>query len=378
LELDGLKYLVVGAGFYGAVVAERIAEVLGKRVLVIDKRKHIGGNSYSEIDSRTGVEVHNYGSHIFHSKDVRVWEYLNLFCKFNNYRHRVLTKHLDEVYSMPMNLMTINKFYEKRFTPGEAKEFVESEIKKFHIDHPANFEEKGISLIGKPLYEAFIKGYSTKQWQKNLTELPESIINRLPVRYSYNDRYFSDPYEGIPIDGYGTLFENLLGHKNIETELGVDYFDIKDKIPKDCVVIYSGPIDRYFEYQYGQLGWRTLRFESEALDIDDFQGTTVMNYADESTPFTRIHEFKHYHPEREFNPKTTIFREFSQFAKKGEDPYYPIGSDSDKLTYQKYLAASKNEKNVIFGGRLGGYVYLDMDQVVTMALNHFKTKIQSF
>lgn len=375
MELSGLKYVVVGAGFYGSVIAERIATQLNEKVLVIDKRKHIGGNSWSEIEPSTGVEVHKYGSHIFHTSEKKVWDYITSFSPFNNYRHRVLTKHKGTVYSMPINLMTINKFYGKNLTPEEARAFIKQEVSKYEVSNPQNFLEKGMSLIGKPLFDAFIAGYSAKQWQMDLSLLPASTISRLPLRFSYNDRYFDDLYEGIPVDGYGKVFERMLSHPNITIQLDTDYFAIKNKIPSDCLTIYTGPLDRYFNYQLGVLGWRTLKFEKENLSIEDFQGTTVMNEADQSVAFTRIHEFKHYHPERPNLPKTTIFREYSMTAGKEDDPYYPINGEMDKNLFAQYFELTKKEKNVLFGGRLGLYKYLDMHQVISMALAAFQSHI---
>ncbi len=370
-------YLIVGAGFYGAVIAERIATQLNKKVLIVEKRDHIGGNSYSFKDDETNIEIHKYGSHLFHTSNEKVWNYLGQFTEFNDYQHKVYTTYKDKTYSMPVNLDTINSYYEKNFTPDEAKEFIEAEIEKWQIENPSNLEEKAISLIGKPLYEAFIKGYTQKQWQTELTKLPANIITRLPVRFNYNNRYFKDKYEGLPVDGYGAVFEKMLDHPNIEVKLGTDFFEMKDEIPEGITTIYSGPIDRYFDFRHGVLGWRTIDLEREDVDTDDYQGTSVMNYAEGEVPFTRIHEYKHYHPEREQSKdKTIIFREFSRKAEKTDDPYYPINTLEDKEMYAKYLEETKNEKNVIFGGRLGTYSYLDMHQVIAMALNTFENKIQ--
>jgi UDP-galactopyranose mutase len=377
MELNGLKYLIVGAGFYGATLAERIASVLNERVLVLDSRNHIGGNSYSYTDSSTNIEIHKYGSHIFHTSNVEVWKYMNQFTAFNSYQHRVLSKYRDRVYSMPINLMTINQFYGKSFSPEEAESFLKQEIARDVIADPKNLEEKGISLIGRPLYEAFIQGYTQKQWDTPLNELPANIITRLPVRFSYNDRYFNDVYEGIPVDGYGKLFEKMLAHPNIHLKLGIDYFSIKSMVPKDCLVIYTGPIDRYFDYQHGTLGWRTTYFEENKVPVNDFQGTSVMNYAGLEVPFTRIHEFKHYHPERDQSKtETIIYREFSKFTEKGDIPYYPINTQRDKALFKKYQEMAQGEKKVIFGGRLGNYVYVDMHQAIAMALNTFSSKIK--
>ncbi|WP_413578487.1 UDP-galactopyranose mutase [Bdellovibrio sp. HCB290] len=378
MDFNGLKYLIVGSGFYGAVIAERIANELKEKVLVIDRRDHIGGNSYSYADAETNAEIHKYGSHIFHTSNEEVWAYINRFTTFNSYQHRVLTKYENKTYSMPINLMTINSYYGKNLNPVEGEAFIKSEIERDHIENPQNLEEKAISLIGRPLYEAFIKGYTKKQWETDLTKLPANIITRLPVRFSYNDRYFNDKYEGLPVDGYGKIFEKMLDHELITTKLGVDFFDIQKQIPKDCLVIYTGPIDKYFNYQFGSLGWRTTDFEQQTVDTKDFQGTSVMNYAGEDVPYTRIHEFKHFHPERkQSDTKTVIFKEYSRFAKENDVPYYPINTDKDKEIFAQYKALAKDEKNVIFGGRLGNYVYVDMHQAIAMALNTFDSKIKN-
>lgn len=373
MKQKNYDYLVVGAGFYGAVLAEKIASDLNLKVLVIDKRKHIGGNAYSYTDKATNIEVHKYGSHLFHTSNEEVWNYLNKFTKFNDYQHCVYTTYNGKVYTMPINLETINSFYEKNLSPDEAFKFIQSEIDKYKVDDPKNLEEKAISLIGKPLYDAFIYGYTKKQWETDPKKLPANIITRLPVRYNYNNRYFKDKYEGLPIDGYGALFEKILDHENIEIKLGVDFFDIKNEIPDDVKVIYSGPIDKYFNYKHGILGWRTIDFEESKIETNDFQGCSVMNYANADVKFTRIHEFKHYHPERkQSNKETIIFKEYSRTAGKEDEPYYPINTEDDKSMYAKYLAETKEVKNTIFGGRLGTYKYLDMHQVISNALNTYK------
>ncbi|MEE3078200.1 MAG: UDP-galactopyranose mutase [Bdellovibrionota bacterium] len=369
-------YLVVGAGFFGAVIAERIATQLGKSVLVIDKRNHIGGNSYSEIDSETGIEYHTYGTHIFHTNSDHIWEYLTKFTKFNSYAHQVLTIHKDKVFQMPINLETINTFYNLNLKPYEVEEFLEKERNKEQYPNPKNLEEKAISLIGRPLYEAFIKGYTAKQWGKDPKELPASIINRLPVRKNYNETYFNNAkYQGIPLDGYTKIFEKLLDHKLIEVKLETDYFEFKDQIEIKEKTIYSGPIDRYFDFQFGELEWRTVYLKKEVQPYDDYQGTSVMNYADQNVEWTRIHEPLHLHPERNYkNNKTIIFYETSGYDPK--DPYYPINNKNNQEIYRKYVELSKKESNVIFGGRLGNYAYYDMDQSIANALSTFETKIK--
>jgi len=376
MDLNGLKYLVVGAGFYGSVVAEHIARVLGEKVLVLDSRPHLGGNSFSEFDEETGIEVHKYGSHIFHTSNQRVIDYISRFSRFNTYRHRVLTKYKSKTYSMPINLMTINSFFGTDLTPLEARAFLATQISKEVFHEPQNLEEKAISLIGRPLYEAFVQGYTQKQWGMDPRLLPSNIITRLPVRYDYNDRYFSDSFEGLPVDGYAKVFERILADKKIEVLLNTDYFEIQNRIPKDCLVIYSGAIDRFFNYKYGRLNWRTTDFVNETLVTADFQGTSVVNYADLTVPYTRIHEFKHFHPERQHTSgKTIISKEFSRSANQNDTPYYPVNTMKDKELFELYKTESQTLKNYIFGGRLGNYVYVDMHQVIAMAMNTFENSI---
>ncbi len=357
---------VVGAGFFGATVAEHITST-GRKVLVIDKRHHIGGNCFSEMDPETGIECHKYGSHIFHTSNKNVWEYLNRFTKFNNYRHTVWTTYKGCVYSLPINLATINAFYNVNLRPFEAAAFIQNEVKKQNIKNPQNLEEKAITLIGQPLYEAFIKGYTVKQWEKDPKDLPADIITRLPVRLSYNNRYFNDEFEGIPIDGYGKLFERMLDHPNIEVRLGVDYFNTKESLGH-LPTVYTGPIDQFFNYKYGRLDWRTIDFEREGHDVVDYQGCAVMNYADTEVPYTRIHEFKHYHPERPETNTTVVFKEFSRIAGKDDEPYYPVNTPRNTELLKKYQKETMLLNNIWFGGRLGEYRYFDMDDTVDAAL----------
>lgn len=356
-------YIIVGCGFYGAVTAERLHKK-GRSVLVIEKREHIGGNCFSCEYPGTNIEVHKYGTHIFHTDSTEVWDYINSFGEFNRYRHRVLTTHKDKVYSMPMNLGTINAFYGINLKPGDIHSFIES--KREHIPHPKNLEEKAINLIGKNLYEAFIKGYTKKQWDHDPKELPAEIITRLPVRSSYNDSYFDDYYQGLPKNGYTSLFKNIL--KGIFVELKANFFKDKEKWLDRCKkLIYTGPIDRYFDYRFGRLKWRSVRFETEKLDIEDFQGTSVMNYADEDVPYTRIHEPKHLHLEKKHTPNTTIIiREYPVINE--DEPDYPVNSEKDKQLLVKYQNLSKKEGKVIFGGRLAEYKYYDMDEVIEAAI----------
>lgn len=377
MHLEGFKYLVIGAGFFGSVIAERIAADKGERVVVIDKRNHIGGNSYSEIDKETGIEYHKYGSHIFHTSIKDVWEYINRFCEFNNYRHKVLTTYDNKVYQMPINLKTINAFYGTSLKPNEAEGFIKSEIEKENIRNPKNLEEKAISLVGRPLYEAFIKGYTSKHWGTDPRNLPAEIITRLPVRFNYKTDYFDDPWQGIPIKGYGELFKNLLAHKNIDLYLDTDYFQIRHLIPADCCVIYTGRLDQFFDYKHDVLGWRTLSFEKEVYQVPDFQGTSVMNYAEVAVPYTRTHEFKHFHEERKYSGKSTlVIREYAKELTEGDDPYYPVNTLQDTEMLSKYRQETVALKNVIFGGRLAEYQYLNMDQTIASALKTYEEKIR--
>jgi UDP-galactopyranose mutase len=371
--------LIVGAGFYGATLAERIAGELGRRVLVIDRRRHIGGNAYSETDPATGVEVHRYGPHLFHTPNETVWRYLNRFTGFSGYRHRGFTVHREQVYSLPINLATICQYFGRRFTPDEARALIESQAAELASTgqagrQPANLEEKAISLVGRPLYEAFIRGYTAKQWQTDPRDLPASIITRLPVRYNFDDSYFSDRFQGQPLDGYTAIFEKMLAHPSIEVRLGVDFFDVRHDVPHGMPVVYTGPIDRYFDHAEGVLGWRTVDFEEEVAPTGDFQGAAIMNYADEDVPWTRILEFRHFNPERGYQTeKTLIAREYSRFAGRDDEPYYPIGTASDRAMLARYQARAAAENSVHFGGRLGTYRYLDMHQAIAAALKAFET-----
>lgn len=370
------RVYVIGAGFFGAVVAEQTATVLGVPVTVIDRRDHVGGNSFSEVDPETGVEYHKYGSHIFHTSDETVWAYVNRFGKFNDYRHHVYTVYNGEILSMPINLGTINSYYRRNFKPEEAKEFIAAEIAREKIVTPQNLEEKAVSLIGRPLYEALVRGYTIKQWETDPRKLSPEIITRLPVRYNYNNRYFSDRYEGIPLDGYGELISRILAQPGITLRLNTSYRDIETEIGAGDLVVYTGAIDEFFNWKFGALEWRTVDFQIERFDYPDYQGATVMNYADEQVPFTRIHEFKHYHPERPDSGKTIIFKEFSRFAAAGDEPYYPVFTEKNRQLYWRYREyASQTCPQVIFGGRLGLYRYLDMDDTVAAALQCVKENI---
>ena len=361
-------YVIVGSGFFGAVCAERLASA-GRKVLVIEKRDHIGGNSWSEPDPETGIEVHKYGSHIFHTAARKVWEYLSRFTKFNDYRHTVWTTYKGRVYSMPINLATINNFYGLNLKPGDVVAFLRKERGKETYAKPANLEEQAISLLGRPLYEAFIQGYTMKQWGKAPKDLPPEIITRLPVRNNYNNRYFDDPYQGIPLEGYGKLFKRILDHPNVTVQLCTDWFKLRDQLQGKRPLIYTGPIDQFFDYKYGRLEWRSLEFEREVHPIPDFQGCAVMNYAEPEAPFTRIHEFKHYHPERRGTAKTVIFKEYPRSGGRTSEPYYPVNTARNAELLARYGEKACLLENIWFGGRLGTYQYMDMDDAVGAALD---------
>jgi len=374
--------VVVGSGFFGLTIAQQCAERLGRKVLVVDRRSHIGGNAYSEAEPQTGIEVHRYGAHLFHTSNRRVWDYANRFTSFTDYVHRVYTSHAGEVYPMPINLGTINQFFRSAHGPNAARALIAEQAKELDGKEPANFVEKGISLIGRPLYEAFIAHYTAKQWQTSPEELSADIISRLPVRYTYDNRYFNDSFEGLPGDGYTAWLQRMADHDLIEVRLDTDFFDTSQPVNKDDVVgtvpvVYTGPVDRYFDYSEGRLGWRTLDFEEEVLDVGDFQGTPVMNYPDEDVPYTRIHEFRHFHPERDYpKDKTVIMREFSRFAEGEDEPYYPVNTAADRERLLRYRDLAKAQRGVLFGGRLGTYKYLDMHMAIGGALSMVDNKLE--
>ena len=374
--------VVVGSGLFGLTIAEQAATELGLKVALLDRRSHIGGNAYSENEEQTGIEVHRYGAHLFHTSNERVWEYVNRFTDFTNYVHRVYTRHDGVVYPMPINLGTINQFFNAAYSPAEAKALIAEQAGELAGTDPQNLNDKGISLIGRPLYEAFIKHYTAKQWQTPPEELPASIISRLPVRYTYDNRYFNDKYEGLPVGGYTAWLERMAAHPNIEVRLNTDFFwgdheYSREKVLGQVPVVYTGPVDRYFDYTEGDLSWRTIDLEEEVLPIEDFQGCSVMNYPDADVPFTRIHEFRHFHPERDYTKDATvIMREYSRFANKGDEPYYPVNTSVDREKLLKYRDLAKGEKDVLFGGRLGTYKYLDMHMAIGSALSMFDNKIR--
>ena len=377
---------VVGTGFFGLTVAERMASA-GKRVLMVEKRSHLGGNAYSEPEPTTGIEIHKYGAHLFHTSNERVWEYVNRFTEFTDYQHRVFAMHKGTAYQFPMGLGLINQFFGKYYSPDEARKLIAEQTDGMDPKAAKNLEEKAIALIGRPLYEAFVRDYTAKQWQTDPTDLPASNISRLPVRYTFNNRYFNDTHEGLPVDGYTAWLERMADHENIEVRLDTDWFEVREQLraeSPDAPVVYTGPLDRYFDYSEGKLGWRTLDFETEVLETGDFQGTSVMNYNDADVPYTRIHEFRHFHPEREDTypqDKTVIMKEYSRFADDSDEPYYPINTpeDRDKLKkYRERAEAEAKENKVLFGGRLCTYQYLDMHMAIGSALSLVDNKLTPF
>jgi UDP-galactopyranose mutase len=372
--------IVVGSGFFGLTVAERCASDLGLRVLVVERRQHIGGNAYSEPEPGTGIEIHRYGAHLFHTSNAQVWEYANRFTAFTGYQHRVFTIYKGRVYPLPINLATICEYFGAAMSPDEARALIAEQAAEVGAGQATNLEQKAVSLIGRPLYEAFIRGYTFKQWQTDPVDLPPEIITRLPVRYTFNNRYFSDTFEGLPADGYTAWLERMAGHPNIEVRLDTDFSGLRADAAGSVPLVYTGALDAYFGYAAGDLGWRTLDFELEVLATGDFQGTPVMNYADADVPFTRIHEFRHFHPERDWYPrdKTVIMREFSRFAGRGDEPYYPINTAVDRERLLAYREMAGREPGVLFGGRLGTYKYLDMHMAIGSALTMYENRLRPF
>ena len=354
-------YLIVGAGLFGAIFAER-ARAAGKKVLVIDKRDHVAGNIYTE--SVAGINVHKYGAHIFHTNDKAVWEYITRFAEFNRYTNSPVANYNGELYSLPFNMYTFNKMWGV-VTPAEAKAKIAEQRVAAGITEPKNLEEQAISLVGTDIYEKLVKCYTEKQWGRPCSELPAFIIRRLPVRFTFDNNYFNALYQGIPIGGYTAMVERIL--EGVEVRLGVDYLENKEELDALCdKVVYTGPIDAYFGYCYGPLGYRSVRFETELLDTDNFQGNAVVNYTDGETPYTRIIEHKHF--EFGTHSKTVISKEYSQEWQPGIEPYYPINDAENSALYEKYRGLAERESRVIFGGRLGEYRYYDMDAVIASAL----------
>jgi UDP-galactopyranose mutase len=372
--------VVVGSGFFGLTIAERCATELGLRVLILERREHIGGNAYSEPEPQTGIEIHRYGAHLFHTSNAKVWEYVNRFTAFTAYQHRVFSIYRGRVYPLPINLGTICEYFGAAMSPDEARALVAGQSAEVDGTTAVSLEQKAMSLIGRPLYEAFIRGYTFKQWQTDPADLPAEVITRLPVRYTFENRYFSDTFEGLPVDGYTAWLQRMIDHPSIEVELSTDFAELRSGLVGSVPVVYTGPLDAYFGYAAGELGWRTLDFDVEVLGVPDFQGTPVMNYADANVPFTRIHEFRHFHPERDWYPqdKTVIMREYSRFAGRGDEPYYPINRAEDRERLRAYREMAQREAGVLFGGRLGTYKYLDMHMAIGSALSMYENRLRPF
>ncbi len=372
-----IDVVVAGAGLWGCTVARVLAEA-GRRVLVLEKRAAVGGNVRCEIDSETGIEVHTYGSHIFHTHLDDVWNFVNRFITFNGYQHKVLARYEDKTYFLPLGLTLVNQFYGLNLTPSELPAFIAKEAAGSKEEVGLNFETQAISFIGRPLYEAFIREYTRKQWGMDPRELSADIIRRLPVRASYDVNYFSDYRQGIPLTGYNSLFDGLLDHSNISVECNAEYALGEIRLAggevhgtEGAPVFYSGPIDALFGYKFGPLPWRSLRFERERVAVQDYQGTSVVNYTGADVPFTRIHEFKHYHPEDAKvmgSASTIICREYPQTWALGDEPYYPVDTPASRELLALYQAEAAKQANLIVGGRLGGYRYYDMDRSIGNAL----------
>ncbi len=361
-------YLIVGAGLFGAVFAHE-ATARGKKCLVIDRRDHIAGNAYTE--SIEGINVHKYGAHIFHTSNKEVWDYVNRFATFNNYINAPVAVYKDELYNLPFNMNTFSRMWGVR-TPAEAKAIIAEQVAREAIEEPKNLEEQALKLVGRDIYEKLVKGYTEKQWGRSCTELPSFIIRRLPCRFIYDNNYFNDRYQGIPEGGYTQIVEKML--EGSEVRLGVDYFDfIKENPDIAGKTLYTGMIDEFFGYKLGILQYRSVRFETEVLDTDNYQGNAVVNYTEREVPYTRIIEHKHF----EFGKqeKTVISREYSSEWKPGVDPYYPINDEKNGALYEEYRKLAETVPNVIFGGRLGEYKYYDMDKVIASALELVKKEL---
>ncbi|BDF34534.1 UDP-galactopyranose mutase [Lachnospiraceae bacterium] len=354
-------YLIVGSGLFGSIFA-REARKKGYRCLVVEKRGHVGGNIYTkEVE---GIQVHEYGAHIFHTSNKEVWEYIRQFAEFNRYTNSPIAYYKGEIYNMPFNMNTFNKMWGV-VTPEQARKKIAEQIEKYGVAEPKNLEEQAINLVGKDIYEKLVKGYTEKQWGRRATELPPEIIRRLPVRMTYDNNYFNDCYQGIPIGGYTQIIEKMLD--GIEVRLDTDYLEEKEELDSICgKIIYTGPIDAYYDYKYGELEYRSVRFETEVLDEENHQGNAVVNYTEYEVPYTRIIEHKHF--EFGTQPKTVVSKEYSAPWKRGDEPYYPVNNERNNQLYEKYASEAAREEKVIFGGRLGKYKYYDMHHIVAEAL----------
>ena len=355
-------YLVVGSGLYGAVFA-REAKKAGKSVLVIDKRPNIAGNVYTE--KVEGINVHKYGAHIFHTSRKQVWDYINQFAEFNHFVNSPIAVYKDELYNLPFNMNTFHQLWGVR-TPAEAKAKIQEQIARMHITHPKNLEEQALALVGQDVYEKLVEGYTRKQWGRECKDLPAFIIKRLPLRYTYDNNYFKDPYQGIPKGGYTRIVKKLL--EGVQVCLNTDFFANREELTAQAdKVLFTGMIDEFYDYCYGELEYRSLRFETEVLDTDNYQGVAVVNYTDRETPYTRVIEHKHF--EFGTQPKTVISKEYSTDWKEGMEPYYPVNNEKNQILYQKYRKKAQQQEKVFFGGRLGEYKYYDMDKVIASAMN---------
>ncbi|MGI6069031.1 MAG: UDP-galactopyranose mutase [Blautia sp.] len=355
-------YLIVGAGLFGAVFAHE-AKACGKTCLVIDKRDHIGGNIYTE--EVEGIQVHRYGAHIFHTSRQKVWDYVNQFTQFNHYVNSPVAIYKDELYNLPFNMNTFHQLWGVK-TPAEAKAKIQGQIARMNIVHPKNLEEQALAMVGQDVYEKLVEGYTRKQWGRECKDLPAFIIKRLPLRYTYDNNYFNDRYQGIPIGGYTKMVKKMLD--GVQVCLNADFFKEREKWAAQAEkVVFTGMIDQFYEYCYGELEYRSLRFETEVLDMGNYQGNAVVNYTDYDVPYTRIIEHKHF--EFGTQDKTVITREYSAQWKPGEEPYYPINDPKNNELFEKYERLALKEKNVLFGGRLGMYRYMNMDEVIEEALN---------
>lgn len=363
-----MKYdlLLVGAGLFNAVIAQKAVEA-GKKVLVIDKRNHVGGNCYTE--KIEGIQVHRYGAHIFHTDNRQVWDYVNRFAEFNRYTNSPIANYKGMLYNLPFNMNTFTKIWPDVLTPDQAKALIDEQSSVMKGKEPQNLEEQGISLVGTDIFERLVKGYTEKQWGRPCSELPPSIIKRLPVRYTFDNNYFNDRYQGIPIGGYTRMIENML--EGSEVLLNVDFHDFKNElISLVDKIVYTGPIDRFFDYQFGALEYRSLRFETEILDMENYQGNAVINYTDAEVPYTRIIEHKHF--EYGTQPKTVITREYPADWKPGDEPYYAVNNEQNISLYKKYKMLADRQNSVIFGGRLGMYRYFNMDDTIAAAFDLWK------